>query len=141
MLNSTLQRICSRAGWRCPLPDEQGVYHFSLEGDLDFTLSSPDGERLLARAMLLAPTEGQSLSADSLEAVMRITVARFARLRAVTSLDPDSGVLELYAFAPRNTSEEEQGDFVEGFLNELAFWKAQPVLRTATSGTLSGARL
>jgi hypothetical protein len=73
---------------------------------------------------------------------MRITTARFARLRAVTSLDPESGVLELYAFAPGNISEGEQGDFVESFLNELAFWKAQPVLRgpETSDGSLWAAR-
>ena len=129
MLDKAVQVVCARAGWRVPPADDKKGYSFSLEGGISFSLSSPDCDRLLARSTLLAPAAGQELSADTLEAVMRITPARFARLAAVTSLDPESGALELHAFAPGNMTEEEQGDFVEDFLNELAFWKAQPVLR------------
>ncbi|MDR2488964.1 MAG: hypothetical protein LBD42_05690 [Desulfovibrio sp.] len=129
MLRGTVHSICSRAGWREPAADELGAYAFNLEGDLAFSLSSPDGERLLARALLLAPEPGEAIPAETLEVVARITAARFARLRAVPSLSPETGCLELHAFTGlRGSDDEEKMEFVETFCNDLAFWKAQPTL-------------
>ena len=129
MFHSAVKSICARAGWKEPQPDEKGAYAFDLDGDLSFTLSSPDGERLLARAALLAPKDGQEIAGETLAAVIRITAARFTKLKAVTALDPETGTLELYAFTGlRGGNVDAQTAFVEDFLNELSFWKAQPDL-------------
>jgi hypothetical protein len=129
MFHSAVRSICARAGWKEPQTDERDVYAFDLEGDLAFTLSSPDGERLLARAALLVPGAGQEIAEETLTAILRITAARFARLKAVTALDPETGTLELYAFTGlRGGDANAHEAFMEGFLNELSFWKAQPVL-------------
>jgi hypothetical protein len=129
MLHSAVRSICARAGWKEPRTDERDVYAFDLEGDLAFTLSSPDGERLLARAALLVPKAGQEIAGETLAAVMRVTAARFARLKAVTALDPETGTLELYAFTGlRGGDAGAYETFMEDFLNELSFWKAQPAL-------------
>ena len=129
MFHSAVRSICVRAGWKEPQADEKGVYAFALEGDLSFTLSSPDGERLMARSALLIPEAGQEIAGETLAAIMRITAARFARLQAVTFLDPETGSLELYAFTDlRGEDISAQETFMEDFLNELSFWKAQPAL-------------
>ena len=139
MLHSAVRSICSRAGWKEPQADEKGVYAFALEGGLSFTLSSPDGERLLARSALLIPKAGQEITRETLTAVMRITAARFARLKAVTALNPETGELELYAFAGLgNADAGAQEIFMKDFLNELSFWKAQPALAATTAFTACG---
>ena len=33
--------IAHAAGWKQPEADSEGIFHFSLEGDLDFRLFSP----------------------------------------------------------------------------------------------------
>jgi hypothetical protein len=129
MFHSAVRSICARAGWKEPKTDDSDGYAFDLEGGLAFTLSSPDGERLLARAALLAPEAGQEIAGETLAAVMRITAARFAKLKAVTALDPETGALELYAFTGlRGGDAHAHETFMEDFLNELSFWKAQAVL-------------
>ena len=134
MFHSAVQSICSRAGWKKPRADAQGVYAFAMEGGYSFTLSSPDGERLLARSALLVPGERQEIAGETLAAVMRVTTARFAKLKAVTALDPETGELELYAFAGlRGHDAGTHETFMEDFLNELSFWKAQPPLSAQTA--------
>ena len=129
MFHSVVRSICARAGWKEPLADDKGIYSFALEGDLSFTLSSPDGECLLARAALLVPDAGQEIAGETLADVMRITAARFAKLNAISSLDPETGQLELYAFtALRGGDIGAQESFMEDFLSDLSFWKLQPAL-------------
>jgi hypothetical protein len=136
MFHQAVRSICSSAGWKEPQADENGVYAFTLEGDMAFTLASPDGERLLARAVLLDPqseangSAGQEVAADTLKAVMRITAARFAELKAVPALNQKTQELEIYdsiPLRPDGNANAAHIEFVEGFLNDLAFWKAQPV--------------
>jgi hypothetical protein len=129
VFHSAVRSLCARAGWKEPQTDARNVYAFDLEGDLAFTLSSPDGERLLARAALLVPGAGREIAEETLAAILRVTAARFARLKAVTALDPETGTLELYAFTGlRGGDADAHETFMEDFLNELSFWKAQPVL-------------
>jgi hypothetical protein len=129
MFHSAVRSICVRAGWKEPPADASDVYAFDLEGDLAFTLASPDGDRLLARAALLVPGAGQEIAGETLAAILRVTAARFARLKAVTALDPATGTLELYAFTGlRDGDAGARATFMEDFLNELSFWKAQPAL-------------
>jgi hypothetical protein len=137
MLHSAVRSICARAGWKEPKADEKGVYAFDLEDDISFTLSSPDGERLLARSALLAPQAGRDIAGETLASVMRITAARFKRLKASVALNPETGVLELYALTdPRGAETPEE--FMEKFLNELSFWKAQPALGVSAAFTTRG---
>jgi len=136
MLDSAVNSICVRAGWKEPYANEEGVYAFDLEGNLSFTLSSPDGERLLARSALLSPQAGLEIAGETLAAVMHIFAARFPRLIAVPALDPVSGELELYAFfSLREAEADAPAIFVESFLNELSFWKAQPALSAPAAFT------
>ena len=137
MFHSAVRSICARAGWKEPQADERGVYAFDLEGDLSFTLSSPDGECLLARSALLTPADGQEIAGEALAAVMRINAARFARLKPVTALDPETGQLEMYAVTGlRGADADAYATFMENFLNALSFWKAQPAL-TAPSALVA----
>jgi len=136
MLHSAVRFICARAGWKEPDVNEKNAYAFDLAGELSFTLSSPDGERLLARSALLTPKAGQKIAGETLAAVMRITAARFTKLKAVTALDPETEELGLYAFTGlRDVDADTHETFVENFLNELSFWKAQPVLSASTAFT------
>ncbi|MCL1889961.1 MAG: CesT family type III secretion system chaperone [Desulfovibrionaceae bacterium] len=115
------------------MADGKGVYSFDLEGGLSFSLSSPDGERLLARSTLLAPGAGLEIAGETLATAMRITAARFAKLKAVTALNPETRGLELYAFTSlRDGDAGARETFMEDFLNELSFWKAQPALNSST---------
>lgn len=139
MFHSAVRSICARAGWKEPEADEREVYAFTLEGDLSFTLSSPDGERLMVRSALLTPGAGQEIAEETLAAIMRITAARFTRLKAVTGLDPETKALELYALADLRCPDSGAHEaFMEGFLNELSFWKAQPALISSTAFTARG---
>jgi hypothetical protein len=141
MLKNIMRALCSDAGWQVPQADEHGRYAFFLEGDLRFTLSSPDGERLLAHAILLAPEpgpQGPAISPEILASVMTITAGRFSRLRAVTALDPETGSLVLYRLISlKDNGQDDIKDFVESFLNELAFWKAQPLVTSPRGPTES----
>ena len=134
MLRNAVQSICSRAGWKEPSADGKGAYSFDLEGGLTFSLSSPDGERLLARSALLAPKAGLEIAGETLVTVMNITAARYAKFKAVTALNPETGALELYAFTGLRDGDDGAWEtFMEDFLNELSFWKAQPALLSATA--------
>ena len=139
MLRSAVQSICSRAGWKEPPVDDKGLYAFDLEGGLSFSLSSPDGERLLARSTLLSPEAGQEIAGETLATIMRIIGARFAKLKAVTALNPETGALEIYAFTGlRDGDAGAQETFMEDFLNEVSFWKAQPALNSPLAFTAHG---
>ncbi|MDR2051355.1 MAG: CesT family type III secretion system chaperone [Deltaproteobacteria bacterium] len=132
LLQESVRAVCEAAGWRVPPADEEGRYAFSLENGLNFTLSSPDGSRLLAYAVLLAPAKGREIGAELVASVLSATTGRFSRLRAVPTLEPLTGALAIYAFTDlRGVDAERAESFVEGFLNDLAFWKAQPWLTTA----------
>jgi hypothetical protein len=129
MLLETVRAVCGAAGWSIPPADAEGRYFFSLEGGLDFSLSSPDGDRLLAHAVLAVPTEDRGLPDDLAAFVLSATAGRFARMRAVPALDPRTGALVLYRFTDLKEKDRVAlKKFVEAFLNDLAFWKAQPAL-------------
>ncbi|MDR2503645.1 MAG: CesT family type III secretion system chaperone [Deltaproteobacteria bacterium] len=129
MFKNAVHSICAAAGWKEPQADGQGRYAFSLEGGLDFTLSSPDGMRLLALAPLLVADDGLDIPIETLEEVLLTASARFARMRSVLSLEEDTGRLTLHAFfALRDAGDKKPVEFMEAFLNDLAFWKAQPAL-------------
>ncbi|MDR3073987.1 MAG: CesT family type III secretion system chaperone [Deltaproteobacteria bacterium] len=134
MVHETVAAVCAAAGWKIPQADAGGRYAFSLEGadGLAFTLSSPDGDRLLAHSILLAPEEGRNIDDEIPAFVLGVTSARFSRLRAVPALDLASGALELYSFAEMKEKDVEKlKSFMESFLNDLAFWKAQLRLTAA----------
>jgi hypothetical protein len=133
MLRETVRALCLAAGWDEPEDAAGGEYAFHLEGELDFTLSSPDGARLLVSSVLLAPTVGQEISQKAIEDVLTIAAGRFSRLRAIPALEPERNEIVLYDFMPLKNQDRIQ-EFVERFLNELAFWKAQPLL-SAFAGT------
>ncbi|MDR1946216.1 MAG: CesT family type III secretion system chaperone [Desulfovibrio sp.] len=139
MLQESVRAICAAAGWRIPPADESGAYAFSLEGGPDFTLSSPDGARLLAYTVLLpAPEAGREIDPDTLATVMSITAGKFAALRAVPALEPDNGNLALYRFASmKDEGPERLITFMETFLNEAAFWKAQLLAAAPFTDTMS----
>jgi hypothetical protein len=129
MLQATVRTICDAAGWKVPAADAGGRYSFSLEDGLDFSLSSPDGDRLFACAVLLTPETGREFPSEVIARVLGATAARFAGLRAVPALDPQTGALVLYCFtALKRQTGYLLGHFMENFLNDLAFWKAQPWL-------------
>jgi hypothetical protein len=127
MLQEAVRALCLAAGWDEPGDDAGGEYAFHLEGGLDFTLSSPDGARLLVSSVLLAPAAGREISQKAIEDVLTIAAGRFSRLRAIPALEPERDEIVLYDFMPLKNQDRTQ-DFVERFLNELAFWKAQPLL-------------
>jgi hypothetical protein len=129
MLSQIVRAVCDMAGWSMPRADAGGRYALSLEGGLDFTLSSPDGDRLLIHAVLASPKDERGIPADVVSFVLSAAAGRFSRLLAVPALDPHTGTLVLYRFLKMKGQDAEAlHHFVETFLNELAFWKAQPRL-------------
>ena len=69
-MTSPLQRsadiITRAAGWKEALPDDDGVFHFSLEGGLDFELFSPENRTGILFAVLGSAPEQDARADDTL---------------------------------------------------------------------------
>ena len=51
-LEQHMMALAAQAHWRPPVADAQGVYRFSLEGDLAFAVFSSDGRVAVARGIV-----------------------------------------------------------------------------------------
>ena len=117
--------ITNAAGWKRAEPDSEGVFRFSLEGDLDFSLLSPENRTAVLLADLgPAPEAGTMEGNDRLKRLAALAAGALKKRRSSFAIAGQR--LELSrTFPMQTTSELEISPLVRDFLNDLAWWKAQ----------------
>ena len=133
-LQQTADLIVSSAGWSPAVPAENGAYRFSLEGDLEFELLSPDNRTAILYADL-GPAPGSS--ADEEEQLRRLSSLAAGALKTRrTVFSIAEGRLELHlTFALADVTQDLLLQDVRDFPNDLAWWKTQ--LNSSASKTSS----
>ncbi len=127
-MTSPLQRsadiITRAAGWKEALPDDDGVFRFSLEGGLDFELLSPENRTGILLAVLGSAPENDGRSDETLQRLAQLSAGSLKKRRSTFSIGERG--LELYrTFSLSEASEQSLPRTVRDFLNDLAWWKQQ----------------
>ena len=117
--------ITNAAGWKRAEPDSEGVFRFSLEGGLDFSLLSPDNRSAVLLADLgPAPEAGSMNGNDSLKRLAALAAGTLKKRRSSFAIAGQR--LELSrTFSMKAASEREITLFVRDFINDFACWKSQ----------------
>lgn len=124
-LDSAASAIAAAAGWKPPKADERGTYGFSLRGDLDMRMFSPDGgNTLILWGAIQDLPEDERARDDLLLAQAQRAVAACRERGTVLALEGDSLILQRVVQG-RETSLEAVPGIAEGFLNDLEWWKKQ----------------
>ena len=129
--------ITNAAGWKRAEPDSEGVFRFSLEGGLDFSLLSPDNRTAVLLADLgPAPEAGTMNGNDKLKRLAALAAGTLKKRRSSFAIAGQR--LELSrTFSMQTASELEISPLVRDFLNDLAWWKAQISGSSNTSSNTS----
>ena len=129
--------ITNAAGWKRAEPDSEGVFRFSLEGGLDFSLLSPDNRTAVLLADLgPAPEAGTMNGNDKLKRLAALAAGTLKKRRSSFAIAGQR--LELSRTFPMQTASElEISPLVRDFLNDLAWWKAQISGSSNTSSNTS----
>ncbi|MBR5882570.1 MAG: type III secretion system chaperone [Mailhella sp.] len=129
--------ITNAAGWKRAEPDSEGVFRFSLEGGLDFSLLSPDNRTAVLLADLgPAPEAGTMNGNDKLKRLAALAAGTLKKRRSSFAIAGQR--LELSrTFSMQAASELEISPLVRDFLNDLAWWKAQISGSSNTSSNTS----
>ena len=128
-MSSQLQQIAdiitNAAGWKRAEPDSEGVFRFSLEGGLDFSLLSPENRTAVLLADLgPAPEAGTMEGNDRLKRLAALAAGTLKKRRSSFAIAGQR--LELSrTFPMQSASEREISLLVRDFLNDLAWWQAQ----------------
>lgn len=130
--------ITSAAGWQPARPNNDGVFHFRLEGDLEMDFFSPDGRTGIFRSTLatLPDTEAEAL----LKTCAQRAVAACRKRKSILSLD--AGRLQLHRAIRLDGLSPDMlarvaSDEARGFLNDLAWWQIQAGAKTGQSAAPS----
>lgn len=127
-LQQAADGLTETAGWKQAVPDGNGVFHFSLEGDLSFELLTPDNRTGFFLADLGALPSARDEAEALLKRLASLAVGCLKKRRSVLSLA--EGHLRLYrsfrlnglsGSALRQTMPHDAKDF----LNDLAWWQKQ----------------
>lgn len=128
-MSSQLQQLADiitrAAGWKNAVPDEHGIFRFSLEGDLDFSLLTPENRTAVLLADLgIAPERGSAPEEETLLRLASLAASSLKKRRSSLSLA--NGRIELHRALPITLNDEyELRTEVRDFLNDLAWWKKQ----------------
>lgn len=135
LLQQTADVITEAAGWKRAAPDERGVFHFSLEGGLDFDLFSPENRTAILFAGLgPAPDEATPQGEAELRRLASLAAGSLKKRRSVFGIG-ESG-LELYLSFPLSEAPDRSPALeARDFLNDLAWWKKQLSGAAHQSGT------
>lgn len=123
-LASAVENLCRCAGWKSMPPDDDGVYHFLLDGGLDLDLHSPDDRNCIISTDLGPAPADDAVSAEdefvrlgnSAAAVMRVQ-------RSILSLH--DGRLALWRRISLDASAEDFNSEVRQFLNDQSWWRGR----------------
>ena len=124
-LDSAAYAIAEAAGWKQPKADDGGSYRFSLRGELDMRVFSPDGGNtvVLYSTVQTLPEDARTREELLLAHAQRAVAACLERK---TTLALEGGALVLQrVFQSRETSLEEVPGMAESFLDDLDWWRAQ----------------
>ena len=123
-LQQTADMLIEAAGWKQARPDSDGVFRFSLDGDLDLELLSPEARTGILRADL---GDAPGYDADGEDRLRRISSLAAGALKSRSSvLSIADGRLELHrTFALADVTQSSIASDVRDFLNDLSWWKAQ----------------
>ena len=129
--------ITNAAGWKRAEPDSEGVFRFSLEGGLDFSLLTPETRTAVLLADLgPAPEAGTMNGNDKLKRLAALAAGTLKKRRSSFAIAGQR--LELSRTFPMQTASElEISPLVRDFLNDLAWWKAQISGSSNTSSNTS----
>lgn len=121
---AAVQTIAQAANWGMATPDEQGVYHYFLEENLDLDIQSPDGRLLVLSADLGPAPEGKGPQAD--DAFKRLGKLAGGILRhRLSTLSVVGDRLELHQTLDLGSASERACvQAARDFLNDEAWWKA-----------------
>ena len=124
-LDNAAAAIAAAAGWKRPSADEGGAYGFSLQGDLNMRMFSPDGGNtvIFCSVVQTLPEDGRSRG-DVLLAHAQRAVAAGKERKTTLALEGDTLILHKVIQSKGTTLEELPG-IAESFLNDLDWWKAQ----------------
>ena len=117
--------ITNAAGWKRAEPDSEGVFRFSLEGGLDFSLLSPENRTAVLLADLgPAPEAGTMEGNDRLKRLAALAAGTLKKRRSSFAIAGQR--LELSRTFPVQAASERGTPLLVGdFINDLAWWKAQ----------------
>ncbi len=117
--------ITKAAGWKNAAPDAEGVFRFSLEGGLDFSLLTPENRTAVLLADLgAAPDPASSQGDEELRRIASLAAASLKKRNSTVALA--DGRVELQrTFSLTQTSEQAVCLEVRDFLNDLAWWQKQ----------------
>ncbi len=125
--------IAHAAGWKQPEADSEGIFHFSLEGDLDFRLFSPEGRTAILWASLGKAPDRTPEGESEVLRLAGIAAGSLVKRKSIFSLG-ETG-LELHrSFSLAGTGDAAAVMEARDFLNDLAWWQRQ------VSGSASSAR-
>ena len=124
-LDRAASAIAEAAGWKRPRADERGVYAFSLQGDLDMCLFSPDGGNtvVLCSTVQVLP-EDERMREELLLAQAQRAVAACMERKTTLALEENTLILH-QVFRGKETAIEDIPGIAESFLNDLDWWRKQ----------------
>ncbi|MDR3175504.1 MAG: molecular chaperone Tir [Desulfovibrio sp.] len=124
-LDSAASAVAAAAGWKRPEADERGIYGFSLRGDLDMRMFSPDGGGtvVFCSAVQTLPEEERARD-ELLLAQARRAVAACRERESTLALEGNTLVLQRVV-RDKETALEELPGIAECFLNDLDWWRKQ----------------
>lgn len=124
-LDSSASAIAEAAGWKKPVADERGGYAFSLQGDLDMRLFSPDGgNTVIFVAVVQVLPEDERSQDELLLAHAQRAVAACKERGTTLAIEGDSLVLQR-VIPGREALLKDMPRIAEGFLNDLGWWRKQ----------------
>lgn len=128
-MSSQLQHIADiitkAAGWKDAAPEADGVFRFSLEGGLDFSLLSPENRTAVLLADLgSAPDPASPQGSEDLRRIASLCAASLKKRNSTVALA--EGRVELQrSFPMAQYGELDVRLAVRDFLNDVAWWQKQ----------------
>jgi len=129
-MSSQLQQIADiitrAAGWKQAQPDAEGVFRFALEGELDFSLLSPENRTAVLLSDLgQAPDHASPQGDEELRRLASLAAASLKKRRSTIAIS-EGGRIELQrSFPMMEAGEPHIRTEVRDFLNDLAWWQKQ----------------
>lgn len=122
-LIAAVEKMAIVAGWRVPMPDADGIYHFFFEEGLEMDVFSPDGVWcILTTDLGNAPQLGEYEAEGTLVELGRKAAAVMRSQNSVLSIN--DGRLELMARVPfSQMTDDVLIETVRLFLNDQAWWR------------------
>ena len=120
-LQQAADAITTAAGWNAAHPDQNGIFHFRLEGDIHMELFSPDGRTGVLRGDLGSLPQEQNDAEDLLKRCAQKVVAICKKRKSVLSVANNH--LCLTRLVPLNNI----GSFpneARDFLNDFAWYQS-----------------